>query len=270
MVFSKSTLRKNPCTICLIAVNLINFVYFYLGVLLATLGTGYNIDPSTTNIYFCRFRFYISSVLGCLQSSYIVLASIDRTLITSPNAGTRQRSTRRLIIISMIGISLFWMIFESHALIFTEILELGPVNGILPTLLMIIFGCWTVKNIRTVSRVRPEINSIGIKNITVIRPVIVRPKDQQLVRMLSVNIIAFIICKFPSTLVLIYEQITRYEEKPSDQQLIEQLILQLTFFWYFVDNGIDCYTNILVSKTFRTELKRIFVDVYHTYIRHRN
>ncbi|CAF0830343.1 unnamed protein product [Adineta steineri] len=219
MVFSKSTLRKNPCTMCLIAVNLINFVYFYFGVLMATLGTGYNIDPSTTNIYFCRFRFYISSVLACCQSSYIVLASIDRTLITSPNAGTRQRSTRRLIIISMIGISLFWMIFESHALIFTEILELGPdyficyyqpgiytvfmsyhafiVNGILPTLLMIIFGCWTVKNIRTVNRVRPETNSIGIRNITVIRPVIVRSKDQQLVRMLSVNIIAFIICKFP-------------------------------------------------------------------------
>ncbi|CAF4096288.1 unnamed protein product, partial [Adineta steineri] len=124
--------------------------------------------------------------------------------------------------------------------------------------------------IRTVNRVRPETNSIGIRNITVIRPVIVRSKDQQLVRMLSVNIIAFIICKFPSTLVLIYQQITQYEEKSSDQQLIEQLILQLTFFWYFIDNGIDCYTNILVSKTFRTELKRIFVDAYHTCIRHRN
>ncbi|CAF1392635.1 unnamed protein product [Adineta steineri] len=292
MVFSKSTLRKNPCTICLIAINLINFVYFYLGLFLAALGIGYNIDPSTTNIYFCRFRYYIALVLGCLQSSYIVLASIDRTLITSPNAGTRQRSTRRMIIISMIGISLFWMIFQSHALIFTEILRLGPgyflcyyqpgiytvfmsyhafiVNGILPTLLMVIFGCWTVKNIRTVSRVRPENNSIDTGNITVVRPAIVRSKDQQLVRMLLVNIIAFVICKFPSTLILIYRQITQYDEKTSDQQIIEQSILQLAFFWYFVDNGIDCYTNILVSKTFRIELKRIFVDAYHTYIRHRN
>ncbi|CAF0834105.1 unnamed protein product [Adineta steineri] len=292
MVFSKSTLRKNPCTICLIAVNLINFVNFYLGLFLAVLATGYNIDPSSTNIYFCRFHFYSAVVLGCFQSSFIILASIDRTFITSPNAVTRQRSTRRMIIISMIGISLFWMIFQSHALVLTKILQFGSgyfvcyyqpgiytvfmsyhafiVNGILPTALMIIFGCWTVKNIRTVSRVRPEIKSMDTGNMMIGRPATLRSKDQQLVRMLLVNIIAFFICKFPSTLILIYQQITQYDEKTSDRQVIEQSVLQLAFFLYYIDNGIDCYTNILVSKTFRTELKRIFVDAYHTYIRHRN
>ena len=37
MVFTKDTLRKNPCAICFIGVNIINFLYFYLGLLLTVL-----------------------------------------------------------------------------------------------------------------------------------------------------------------------------------------------------------------------------------------
>ncbi|CAF4106380.1 unnamed protein product [Rotaria sordida] len=97
MVFTKDTLRKNPCTICFVAINTINFLYFYLGLLFTTLAVGYNIDPSASNIAFCRFRYYVALIFACWESSCIILASIDRTLVTSPNAGTRKLSTRRLI-----------------------------------------------------------------------------------------------------------------------------------------------------------------------------
>jgi hypothetical protein len=290
MVFTQSTLRKNPCTICLIAVNIINFLYFYLGLLLTTLADGYNIDPSTSNIGFCRFRYYIAQVLACWQSSCLILASIDRVLITSRNATTRQRSTRSLIAVSMIGIGLFWTLFHIHALIFMEILQYGPdysicyyqpgvyttfmtyyaftVNGFLPPSLMAIFGCWTVKNIRGVPRARfPPSNSVNTGNVPIGRPHAIQSKDQQLIRMLLVDIISFVICKLPSTIVLIYRQITQYNDKSDDQQVIELSILQLSFFWYFVDNGIGCYTNILVSKTFRTELKRMFANGYKFCVR---
>ena len=72
------------------------------------------------------------------------------------------------------------------------------------------------------------------------------------------DILAFIICKFPGIIALIYQEITQYQVKSAEQQIIEQSILQITFFWYYVDNGIGFYKNIIVSKTFRTELKRIF------------
>ena len=289
MVFTKDTLRKNPCTICLIAVNIINLIYFYLGLLLTTLAVGYNIDPSTSNIIFCRFRFYVGYVLGCWQASCLVLASIDRVLITSPNAGTRRRSTRRLIAISMIGIGIFWMIIQIHAWIFTEILQYGPdyfvcfcqpgiyttvmtyhsfiVLGTLPALLMTIFGFWTVKNIRQLGPARRPPNTMNTGNVVIGRPYAFQPKDRQLVRMLLLDIIFFVICKCPSSFFLMYQQITQYNEKTADQQLIEITILQITFFWYFVDNGIGCYTNMFVSKTFRTELKRTFLNAYQFCIR---
>jgi hypothetical protein len=289
MVFTQSTLRKNPCTICLIAVNIINFLYFYLGLLLTTLADGYNIDPSTSNIVFCRLRYYIALILACWQSSCLILASIDRVLITSHNAGTRKRSTRRLIFISMIGIGLFWMLVQIHTLIFMEILQFGPgyfvcyyqpgvytivmtyhsliITGFLPPLLMAIFGFWTVRNVRGIRRVTRPSNTVNTGNVAIGRPHAIQSKDQQLIRMLLVDIIFFVICKCPAASFLVYQYITRYIEKSEDEQIIEQSIIQLSYFWYFVDNGIGCYTNILVSKTFRTELKRMFANGYKFCVR---
>jgi hypothetical protein len=77
-------------------------IYFYLGLLLTTLAVGYDTDPSASNIVFCRFRYYIALVLACWGSSCLILASIDRTLVTSRNATTGKRSSRRLVSISMI------------------------------------------------------------------------------------------------------------------------------------------------------------------------
>ena len=253
-----------------------------MGLLLTTLSSGYDIDPSTNSLVFCRFRYYIALVLACLQASYIILASIDRTLITSPNAGTRKLSTRRLITTSMISIAAFWMLCHIHALIFTQIVEFVPnyfvcyyqpglyttimtylspvMNGCLPPLLMAIFGFWTVKSVRQVRRIRPHFGATNTVVTTVGRQHTLQSKDQQLVRMLLVDILTFVICKCPVTLFLIYEQITQYVKKSVEQQLIEQSILMLTYFIYFIENSISCYTNILVSKTFRAELKGILLN----------
>ncbi len=63
IVFTKDTLRKSPCTICFVANNIIDFLYFYLDLLLTTLAVGYNTDPSTSSIIFLSI-----SLLYCLSS----------------------------------------------------------------------------------------------------------------------------------------------------------------------------------------------------------
>ena len=99
--------------------------------------------------------------------------------------------------------------------------------------------------------------------VTVGRPHVVRSKDQQLIRMLLVEIITYVMCKFPVTIGFIYQQITKNNEKTAEQQMIEQSVMQLTFFLYFVENSVGCYTNILVSQTFRAELKQILGNICH-------
>ena len=190
------------------------------------------------------------------------LASIDRTLVTSTKAGTRKLSTRRLVFISMISLGLFWMVFHIHALIFMEIQQFGPnyfvcyyqpgaytifityylllINGMLPPLLMALFGCWTVKNVR---RVGPYggvvLDHPNNTTIVIGRQYGLQSKDRQLIRMLLVDIVIYFICKTPLAILYIYQQITQYEDKNSEQELIEQSILLLSYFLFFVENGIS-------------------------------
>ncbi|CAF0858329.1 unnamed protein product [Rotaria sordida] len=238
MVFTKSILRKNLYMICLIAVNIVHILYFYLDFLLIILAVGYNTELSISSIGFYRFRFYISFVLICCQSSCLILASIDRTLMISLNAETRKCNTRRLIVTSLISLILFFSVIEIHGLLFIEILQyesdyfvcfdqpgayttfLGYhallVNGFVPSQLMAIFRLWTVKNIRSVRHRIPNPHVTNTEYVTIGRPHIIQSKDKQLIRMLLVDIVTFIIFKFSVTILLIYQQITQYHQKSSE------------------------------------------------------
>jgi hypothetical protein len=126
IVFTIKNLRKNPCSINLIAFNIFNLLRIYTSLLLSTLQNGYNIDPSLYSLDVCRFRFYTMLLFDILSPSYLILTSVDRILITSPNTPTRERSTRRLAYICIITITLFWLLSQSHALVFTNILQPAP------------------------------------------------------------------------------------------------------------------------------------------------
>ncbi|CAF1374932.1 unnamed protein product [Adineta steineri] len=168
IVFSQKNLRKNPCSIYFIAYNIVNFMYIYFSLLPQTMSSGYNIDYTT------------SSIVNCL------LASIDRTFITSSNALTRQRSTCRLAYIC-IGIgTLFWILFHIHALIFTNIVQVGPnskvcapqrgthntfttyyniIEEIIVISLMLIFGISYIKNIRNLGLIQVPTVSVSATRV---------------------------------------------------------------------------------------------------------
>jgi hypothetical protein len=278
-VFTSSTLRKNPCAICFVAMSTVNLLYLYLGLLPTILQSGFNINPGASNIVFCRSFYYIDLILAGLGPTYVIVASIDRTLVTSRNAGTRRKSTRRLAIVCLISSALFWSLFHIHALFYLEIIQLGPgyficyfqpgtytlfityyslfIVGILPPLLMAIFGFLTLKNIRQVRHAMQPSQASTINTTVVGRTYTVQSKDRQLIYMLLMEIIVYIISRFPSTVFLIYQQITLYQTKSPEQTSAEQMIAIITYFVGFIDSSINCYTNILVSKNFRAELKRI-------------
>ncbi|CAF0992840.1 unnamed protein product [Adineta steineri] len=231
----------------------------------------------------------MSFILTCCEPSCLILASIDRVLVTSPNAGTRRRSTRRLTIINIIIVCSFWAVFHIHTLIFIQIVQYGTnyfvciyqpgeyttfisyyslvITGCLPPTLMAIFGFWAVKNIRQIRRVRHNASARTTATVVVVGGAhTLQSKDQQLIRMLFIEILSYIICKYPGTIMLIYQQITQYDIKSDERQQIEQAIQELTAFLYFVENSIGCYTNMIASKTFRTELKRMLIKIPTGYV----
>ena len=281
MVFMRKDLRKNPCSVYLATINVSNFLLIYTSILFSTLSFGYNIDPSTYSLGFCQFRFYTGFLFDILSPSYLILASIDRILITSRNALTRQRSTVRLAFICIITVTLFWLFFHIHALFLLTWVQIAPglfvcyyqsgiytslmayygvIKASLTVLSMFISGLWAVRNVRNVGRVGLAPAILATETTGTIRRVrIGSSKDHQLLQILLVDIGFFIFFNIMILVVLMYQQLTQDPSATLLQVRINTIFLTIGVFSTYIPFCIGCYTNLFVSKTFRHGVKNILM-----------
>lgn len=281
LVFTKKNLRKNPCSIYLVAFNISSLALIFTSILSSTLATGYDIDPSSYDLVLCRFRFYMMFLFDILGPSYLILASIDRVLLTSPNALTRQRSTRRSAFISIIFVTIFWTLFHIHALMFSSPLLIAPklstcyflpgvhttlmgyyslvIKGILIPLLMLIFGLWAVKNVRTVAHVTPVSILPTTATATNRKTHTDHSKDRQMLRILLLDIFIYVIFNIMIAIVLIYQQVNNHSTKDPIQVQIERILIIFGVFSTYIPFCIGFYTKFFVSKTFRSEIKKLLL-----------
>jgi hypothetical protein len=278
-VFTKKHLRKNPCSVCFVAYNIGSFLLIYTSLLFTTLLNGYNITPSSYNLSFCHFRNYMMTVLDVLNPFYIILASVDRILLTSPNALTRQRSTRRLAYVSVISVTLFWLLVHIHTLFLTNIIQPAPnfvvcyfepgmyfalisyyttiVKGILVPLCMIIFGVWTVKNIRHVGRVAPVLSVT--RSRTGVGVCFTHSKDRQLIRIVLIDISIYIIFSLMLSAVFMYQQFNQSQSQSIVDAKTQSFLLSVAVFSGYIPYCVGCYTNLMVSKRFRHEIEKVIM-----------
>ena len=278
-VFIKKNLRKNPCTIYLIAYHIASLLLIYTTVLPQTLSKGYNVDPTSYNLTFCRCRFYTTLLFDVLGPSYLILASIDRVLLTSRHALTRQRSTLRLAYVCILCVTLFWLCAQTHTLAFCHIFTLGPgynlcyfqqggyyafisyytlvVKGLLLPLLLLIFGLQAVKNVRAVGRGTPiSVTGVaGERGIGVSRSN--HFKDRQLLRILFVDVGVYLFFSLMMSIVLAYQQIVKDQAQSNDAVRIRAFYVLVSVFSGYIPSCIGFYNNLLVSTTFRREAKKV-------------
>ncbi|CAF3698655.1 unnamed protein product [Rotaria sp. Silwood1] len=279
IIFTEKALRKNPCSIYFIAYNMANFLYIYSSLLALTLSVGYSIDVSIYNLIVCRLRIYTVSLFNTLSPFYLILASVDRVFITSSNALIRQRSTCRFAYLCIIIGTLFWALFHSHALIASNIKQIAPssflcyfqqgihlvfvsyysvIKETLALLLMIIFGLWSINNIRNLRHIRVVSNlSVSLTNAERSSHS-TSSKDRQLIFMLLMDIIICASFSFAFAIFLIYQQITQNYIKSREQIQIENIVRNLCLFCSGTPFCTSFYANLIVSKTFRNEVKKAF------------
>ncbi|UJR32743.1 hypothetical protein I4U23_020202 [Adineta vaga] len=280
LVFTEKNLRKNPCSIYFIAHNLVNFFYICSSLIPLTLGLGYKADITVYYIGICRLRLYAVTLFNCLSSFYLILASIDRILITSRNAITRQKSTcHRAYIFIVVG-TLFWSLFHIHALILSTISQIAPntylcyfqqgahlifmgyysiSEEIGALVLLTICGLWSIRNIRVSHRVAPVESFSATRSIVGQNLHSSTAKDRQLIHMLLTDISIYALFSIVFAVFLMYQQITQNQVKSGEQTTIETVIRNICLFSAGIPICLSCYTNLLVSKTFRSEAKKMFL-----------
>jgi hypothetical protein len=73
IVFSKKNLRKNPCSVYFVALNISNFLFIYSSILFPILSIGYDFDATAYNTGVCRYNMYASFLFEWLSSCYLLL-----------------------------------------------------------------------------------------------------------------------------------------------------------------------------------------------------
>ena len=129
-VFAKKTWRKNVCvfyfTVCLVSNTFYINTTLLASFFISGLHTNLHTNLHNTNIVICKLYFYVSFLFGSILPTTLILASIDRLLISSQNVDTRLYSSKRLAHFSISLNTVLWMICFLHILIKVNIQELYP------------------------------------------------------------------------------------------------------------------------------------------------
>jgi hypothetical protein len=59
IIFTRRPLRTNPCSMYFLAGSIVNCGVMYVALLTRYLATSWNIDPTTTNMIWCKIRYFL-------------------------------------------------------------------------------------------------------------------------------------------------------------------------------------------------------------------
>jgi hypothetical protein len=222
IVFTRPSLRRQPCSIYFIASNICNiYIVFYMLPVRIASGS-FDIDPASFSNIVCKLQIFILYTLRSLSCWLIVLACVDRYVISSASEAWRRRvSSPKVAIYFTGGSTVFWLLMYSHMPIYFNIsainqfgqpvpqcvAQLGAyrtfVNlyqaclySVIPSLLMLAFGSLTLVSIRRQRhRVNPTVTNIRSSQ---------QRKDNQLLRMLTVQVLVVVIATIFYPIYLTY------------------------------------------------------------------
>ncbi|CAF1263670.1 unnamed protein product [Adineta steineri] len=235
---------------------------------------GFNVNLQNSNVIVCKLYFYASFLFAALSPTILILASIDRLLISSQNVDTRLYSSKRLAYFSISISTVFWIVFNSHILIKANLQEFAPfyficyfdlfstyfdfvsysiaVINVIFDILMIVLCVFAFKNVRRIRSI-PREKRNQIRSMT--------KKDFQLLRCLFVQDIIFIIFTTLISTFYVFDAITKYQNGTILEQAIRNFLYYFITFLYSTSYSVNIFVFMIVSKAFRHELKRTIYKI---------
>ena len=273
-VFAQRQMRRRAFSIYMIAFNISNVFYLWVTLFPEFISQVLQIQPTNSNLNYCRFYYYLSYTIGMICPSYLILTAIDRALISSPNALTRQKSTRRLALCSVIGVVFIWGLFYCHfwfrihiylvfnafyscyfdSGIYTDFVNYSSIvlNGLLPPVVMAICVQITLRNLRSIRNVPTENRGTNMR---------ITQNDCQMILMSSVEIAIYILSSFLRPIFLCYLIGSGSTVKSDQQRTIESFILSIASFIIYIRNCTSFYCNMICSKQFRKQVSDLLAKV---------
>ncbi|CAF1503080.1 unnamed protein product [Adineta steineri] len=285
LVLSQRSFRSNSCATLFLGSSIANFIAIITGLTTRML-SGWAVDLTNTNRVLCKLRAFVLNVARPVALWLILLAGIDRWLLSSPNIRYRQMSSlknaqRSIIITLILSILLFSHIiycYEPNLInaplkcygvtitcrLATD-LSLMFMTIFFPLLFMLIFGLMTINNVRySRNRTRPgDISMITMQGPPSTSRTTEQQQrnkiDDQLLMMLLVQVLLLFIFALPLGVQKLYSTITTNRVSSQAQVAIDNFAYNFVLLLNFIANGMPFYIYTLVGgNVFRKELQKMF------------
>ncbi|CAF1272592.1 unnamed protein product [Rotaria sordida] len=290
-VLSQRKLRSNPCAWLFLTSSIAN-LFAILSAITTRMLAGWTIDPTDTIGWLCKLRGFI--IYSSRTAAYwlIVLAVIDRWLLSSTSVRHRQLATlknaqRGAIIILIISSLLYAEIFYCYEanLINTPLpcytkntlcryiidISIFVMAILLPVLLMITFGLMTISNINRSHRRVHALAMFFVGNSTIEPSISLigqqqnqqeakqeKKVDRNLLKMLLIQVILLTLFILPLVLEKIYSMLIRPNKFPLEAA-IDSLVYNIALLLCYLTNGIPFYIYTLFGRSvFRNVLLDLF------------
>ncbi len=264
--FLQRSQRTSSCAFYLLLAAITNTFADTFGVT-TTILTTWNPSISAILIY-CKLRMYINHTLIFIGRMYTILASIDTFAMSSPRHVCRMFSQRSNAIKYSIAVVFCCPIIAVHIPIMNTVVANQCVMtgvyslifaiyqmfiaGIFPPVTMIIFSCLAYLNMKR-GGIRNDNTGNRIK----------RQQQRQLIRMVTTQIIVYIISAELVPVTTLYKQLTSNITKSQNRKAIESFI---TFFaqtcLLYLNTWAAFFIYYATSSSFRTAFIRMFNKNY--------
>ncbi|CAF2880963.1 unnamed protein product [Rotaria sp. Silwood2] len=297
-VFLHRSLRPNPCASLFLASSIANIIGTVSGLTTRIL-SGWAADLTNTVGWLCKVRVFILWITRAFFMWVIMLATVDRWLLSSCNVHYRQISTLKnarrgmfiiLFVSMLINIDLLYC-YEANLLetplkcysktetcrLITD-LTFALIIYTLPLFFMIVFGLLTIRNVHQARHHR--IHPIAVASLTIsVEPITrynhyhstrMKMIGRRLRQMLLIQVTVLTILTLPVAIQRLYSTLTLREDKSPLKIAVENLIFNLVILFNYASSGTPFYIFTLCGgSTFRNALSDLIRSIIR-HLRHRD
>jgi hypothetical protein len=272
IVFNRQ--RQNACSIYLIHSTITNLLYLESAGFLKIFTVSYY-EQTIGALIFCKFATYTPNFLGQVAKTLLILACIDRYMITSDRARLRAFSTPKRAKYFIFFSYIVWLVVASHTLIWTTTIN-GQCTktgtyatfytfytilfvGLIPFVILCVFGYLTYRNMRQLrTRIQPTGQNTNNANNYIQR------RDRDLLVLVITEAFVYMITTNLLPAVLLEIMISSYVVPNKSSQYLRAEIFahNFAFLLLLVYSAVPFYTYMISSKSFRRDFKQLITDSY--------
>lgn len=279
LVFTRPTVRQEPCSLYFFSASCHDLFVLLVALPVRIASNAFKADAAHHYPIVCRLEFYAFHITRAISSWLVTMACVDRFFHSSTNIRLRRLSTIKTarMIVAIISVSI--TVAYSHMIVYFVIENVIDRYGrpvptcdakkgfyrnfltfwhmllysVLPTILTLLFGCLTIRNIQQGRQALPAAGSNAQST---------RRSNSQLLRMLIAQVIVIIIATLPYSVVRFYVSATSDVVKDEVQKAQENLALQLFSTATYFAHASSFYLYTLIGSAFRKEVVKIIAWCY--------